>query len=60
MALTLCFLGKLVLNALHLPTEVYYASEVDSDCITISSIRQSDIIHLGDVRHLDTQKVTQD
>ena len=51
------FVGKLVLDALHLPTEVYYASEVDTDCITISSIRQKDIIHLGDIRNITAQTV---
>ena len=45
--------GRLILDQLNIPLEVYYASEIDSKAIKVSNKHYPDIIQLGDVNHID-------
>lgn len=47
-----------VLLKLGIKIEVYYASEIDKDALTVSSSHFGDrIIYLGDVRDITIQKI---
>lgn len=53
-------IGFLVLQALGLVVEAYYASEIDANAITISTAHfGSRITHLGDVRQITKQRIEQ-
>lgn len=53
-------IGFVVLQKLGLVIEVYYASEIDVNAITISSSHFGDrITHLGDVRGITKEKIQQ-
>ncbi|XP_043676511.1 DNA (cytosine-5)-methyltransferase 3B-like isoform X2 [Vespula pensylvanica] len=50
--------GLVVLLKLGITIEVYYASEIDKDALTVSSSHFGDrIIYLGDVRDITVQKI---
>ena len=52
------YAGKVVLDALGIDIEVYYASEVDSDAIKVAQVRHgSQILHVGDITALNYQQV---
>lgn len=46
--------AKLALNKLNIEISEYYASEIDKYSITVSKKHHPEIIHLGDVRNIDT------
>jgi len=51
-------IGYLVLQKLGLAVEVYYASEIDVNALTISSAHFGDrITYLGDVRGITKEKI---
>jgi len=51
-------IGFLVLQKLWLVVEVYYASEIDVNALTISSAHFGDrITYLGDVRGITKEKI---
>jgi site-specific DNA-cytosine methylase len=46
--------GRLALERAGIPVAVYYASEIDRDCIRVSRNQYKDIVHLGDIQNLQT------
>ena len=44
--------GRVALERVGVPVEVYYASEVDKYALKVSKKNYPDIIHLGDVRNI--------
>ena len=49
--------GRVAIERANIPIECYYASEVDKDAIKISEHNYKDIIHIGDVRDIDNDKL---
>ena len=45
------------MDKLEFRIDSYYASEVDPDAIMVSTIRQKQIQHIGDVTRIDMAKV---
>ena len=45
--------GRIALERIGIEVDNYYASEIDKFAIAVSESNYSDIIRLGDVRHID-------
>ena len=48
----LCSVGALVMDQLGIDVGVYFASEIDEDAVTVSTVRYPNICHVGDIRKL--------
>lgn len=50
--------ARIALERAGIPVEIYYASEIEKNAITIAQHNYPDIIQLGDIRNIDGTKYT--